>query len=534
MSNLANTSNYHWQALRLFNLYRVILALGFITLVFFDIDISFLGIFDTTLYEKSTITYVILSAFFLLLSLVYKKHYAWQANGPIFVDIVAITLIMHASGGLITGIGILLIVIVAAHSLLVPGKLSFFSAAFATLGLLMEQSYTVLVLNNPINVYSQVGLLGIVIFATSFVTNLLSQRARKSQIIVESQAQLLATSQQLNAYIVSAMHAGVLVLDNQYHIRLINLAAKKLLGINDDKILVDINNLPDPFSQYVKDHLQQGKTYPPLQMYANGPQVRLTFHALGKPHSIGTLIFIYNVQEETRQAQDLKLASLGHLTANIAHELRNPLGAASHAAQLLAESQQLSQDDFHLVKMIKESCDRMNVVIQNVLSLSGRKATKIQTIKLIPWLKQFIKDLVIPHIPTPLVTLDYEDEDITIQADPSQLTQILIILCENGLRYSLRKTKKATLLLRVNVTPNDAVCIDVIDQGDGVAVNVAKHIFEPFFTTENTGSGLGLYIAKELSEMNGARLSHQSIMDGYQFRLTIPNPEDTWHNQQPW
>ncbi|MBS0287755.1 MAG: hypothetical protein JSR17_10695 [Proteobacteria bacterium] len=529
------TSNYQWQALRLFNLYRVILALGFCALFVFDIDISFLGVFETSLYEKSTLTYLLLSVFFLLLSLRNQKYYAWQANGPIFIDIISIVVIMHASGGMITGIGILLIVIVAAHSLLVPGKLSFFSAALATLSLLVEQSYTVLILNNPINVYSQVGFLGVVIFATSFVTNLLAQRARKTQIIVESQAQLLATSQQLNAYIVSAMHAGVLVLDEKYHIRLINLAAKKLLGIDHDKILTDIKDLPTLFSEYVKNYLQQGKTYPPAQMYVNGPEVRLNFHLLGQHQSsIGTLIFIYNVQEETRQAQDLKLASLGHLTANIAHELRNPLGAASHAAQLLAESQNLTEDDFHLVRMIKDSCDRMNVVIQNVLSLSGRKASKIQRINLIPWLKQFIKELVIPHIPHPIVTLDYSNEDITIQADPSQLTQILIILCENGLRYSLRKTQKATITLRVNTKANDGVYLDIIDQGEGVSENVAKHIFEPFFTTEQTGSGLGLYIAKELSEMNGARLSHQPIIDGYQFRLTIPNQEDAWHNQQPW
>ncbi len=533
---VGKTSPYHWQALRLFNLYRVILSLGFLTLTVFEVDISFLGVFDDSLYRKVAFTYCFLSILFFFISTIIRKFYAWQANGPIFVDIVAIVMLMHASGGLITGIGILLIVIVAAHSLLVPGKLSLFSAATATMGLLIEQSYTVLVQNNPINVYSQVGLLGIVIFATSFLTNLLSLRARKSQQIVENQAQLLATSQQLNAHIVSAMHAGVLVLDNHLHIRLINSAAKKLLGLEHALPLIDINSLPGVFKSCVIAWQQHpGKQFVPQEMAPNGPQVRLSFHPLGKPLPVGILIFIYNASEEARQAQDLKLASLGHLTANIAHELRNPLGAASHAAQLVAESQHLSNDDAHLVKMIKDSCDRMNVVIQNVMSLSVRKPAKTQEITVVPWLQQFIKEQVFPQFPHPQIKLEYNRDDITIFVDPSQLTQILIILCENGLRYSLKKTGFATLTLRIKAAQNsEAIYIDIIDEGEGVPENAVKHIFEPFFTTESTGSGLGLYIAKELGEMNGVRLSHMPVMEGCQFRITIPYQEESWRNQPLW
>ncbi len=531
---IGKTSSYHWQALRLFNLYRIILSLGFLAVILFDVDISLLGVFNDALYQKISLSYCLLSLLILLISVSTKKYYAWQANTPIFIDIIAIVMLMHASGGLITGIGILLIVIVAAHSLLVPGKLSLLSAATAVIALLLEQSYTVIVQNNPISVYTQVGLLGIGIFATSIFTNLLSLRARKSQIIVESQAQMLATSQQLNAYIVSAMHAGVLVLDNHLHIRLMNQAAKKLLGLTHDFPLTNIDSLPALFKDCLIAWQRQGKQFTAQEIAPNGPQVRLTFHPLGKPLPVGTLIFIYNATEEAREAQNLKLASLGHLTANIAHELRNPLGAASHAAQLVAESQHLSEDDAHLVKMIKDSCDRMNVVIQNVMSLSGRKPSKTQEIKLIPWLEQFIKEQVFPQFPRPQVTLEYDKDNITIFADPSQLTQILIILCENGLRYSLRKTGFASLKLRIKAPDNtEAIYIDIIDKGEGIPENAVRHIFEPFFTTENTGSGLGLYIAKELSEMNGARLTYMPVVEGCQFRITVPNQEGTWHNQQP-
>ncbi len=530
-----HTSSYHWQALRLFNLYRVILSLGFLAVVLFNVDISFVGIYAKSLYEYTAFSYFFFSLLFLTLSAKTKTYYSWQANGPIFIDIIAIILLMHSSGGLVTGIGILLVVIVAAHSLLVPGRLSFLSAALAVIGLLCEQSYTILSQNISTNIYTQVGILGIVIFATSIVTNLLASRARTSQIMVENQAQLLATSQQLNAHVVSAMHAGVLVLDSHLRIRLINQAAKKLLGLNQDQLLSDINALPVAFQNCVFAWQHHGKFSPTQQMTPNGPEVRVTFHPLGKPLPVGTLIFIYNASEETRQAQDLKLASLGHLTANIAHELRNPLGAASHAAQLLAESQHLSEDDAHLLSMIKNSCDRMNEVIQNVLSLSGRKPANPQHIKLIPWLRQFIREFIAPQIQDHEILLDYEDENISLYADPSQLTQILIILCENGLRYSLQKTGQAQLCLSIKAPANaDVVYIDVIDKGIGISSTIAKHIFEPFFTTEKTGSGLGLYIAKELSEMNGIRLAHIPVMEGCQFRLTVPYQEDSWQNQQPW
>ncbi len=529
------TSTDHWQALILFNLYRVVLAIGFVAIVLFHVEVSFVGVFDENIYSKVTVSYLIASICFFWISLFIRKNYGLQANGPIFVDIISIILIMHACGGVVSGIGILLIVSIAAHSLIMPGKTSFLSAATATLGLLIQQSYTVLTQDNPTSVYTQAGLLGLAIFVTSCVTNFLSLRIRKSQLIVKDQAQQLATSQQLNAYIVSAMNAGVLVLDNNENIRLINLAAIKLLGLSSEKQFTHLQDLPTIFVDSVHTNKKQGKTIGSRQMAENCPEVRLSFHPLGQPLPMGELIFIFNAAEETQQAQDLKLASLGHLTANIAHELRNPLGAASHAAQLVAESNALSEEDYQLVKMIKDSCDRMNVVIQNVLSLSGRKASLRQEINLIPWLEQFIQNLVIPQIPNPKIHLSFERDDIVVHVDPSQLTQILIILCENGLRYSLRHINEALLQLKIKTTPaNDAILIDVIDHGEGVPAQIAKHIFEPFFTTEQTGSGLGLYIAKELSQMNGARLTHNAVSEGYQFRITIPYQEtSSWHNPQP-
>lgn len=525
----SDLQDYLWQSLQLFNLYRVLLAIGFVSLTKFNLDAQFFGVVDKPLYQQACIGYSAASLFFLMCSVFFKRAYAFQANIPIFIDVVALIVLMHATGGIISGVGILLIVIVAAHSLLFPGKYSLLSAAIAAILLIFEHSYSFLSQKVAINQFTQVGLLGCAILVTSLVTNLLSLRVRRSQLIVESQAQQLATSQQLNAHIISAMHAGVLVFDQQYNIRLINVAARMFLDFQTTLQTNTLFELPATFQQCFADWQREGKTTLFLQITPNGPGLRLSFHPLGKGLPSGTLVFLYDLESETRQAQDLKLASLGHLTANIAHELRNPLGTASHAAQLLAESQTLSIEDQHLVKMIKQHCDRMNTVIQNVLSLSGRKPARTEAIALIPWLEQFIKELSVQNMGVPVVTLEYDKRDLMVNIDSSQLTQILINLCENGLRYSFRKNGLASLVLRVQTTDSPpTILLDVIDNGEGISSEIAKHIFEPFFSTENNGSGLGLYIAKELSQMNGTRLDYVPTPQfGTQFRLTIPQGEAT-------
>lgn len=523
----SDLQDYLWQSLQLFNLYRLLLVIGFVSLTKFNLDAQFFGVVNKVLYQKTCIFYSTASLIFLMCSVFVKRGYAFQANAPIFIDVVALIVLMHATGGIISGVGILLIIIVAAHSLLFPGKYSLLSAAVAAILLIFEHSYNYFSQQVAINMYTQVGLLGSAILMTSLVTNMLSLRVRRSQLIVESQAHQLATSQQLNAHIISAMHAGVIVFDQQFNIRLINVAARMLLDSQTALQKNTLYELPEAFQHCVAEWQSEGKSTIFLQATPNGPGLRLSFHSLGKELPSGTLVFLYDLEAETRQAQDLKLASLGHLTANIAHELRNPLGTVSHAAQLLAESQTLSVEDKKFVSMIKQHCDRMNTVIQNVLSLSGRKPARTQTIALIPWLEQFIKDLSVQNIGIPKVTVEYDKPDLLVNIDPSQLTQILINLCENGLRYSYRQHGLASLTLRVQTTETPpSVLLDVIDNGGGISKEIAKHIFEPFFTTENNGSGLGLYIAKELSQINGTRLDYIPTTEfGTQFRLTMPQGE---------
>ena len=510
-----------WQALQLFILYRFILAASFWAMLKFNILNKFFIVTNDSLYHVVSLNYFIASAIFLLMPFLIRHHYFVQINLSLFFDVPSIVLLMHACGGMSSAIGLLLMVIVAAHSLLVSERWSLFSAAFAACALIFEQVYNILKYDVPLNGLTQVGLLGTVLLISAYMINTLSIRIRLNQKKLAEHARALFEIQQLNTQIVANMNEGVIVFDNQQNIQHINAAAYQLLKFHPDREINSIKYLPKNFQQAFLAW-EAGTRH----FYFS--DIRLNFQLLGKGSSKKTLVFIYDAAQEVKRAQELKLASLGQLTANIAHELRNPLAAISHAAQLLGESSELNTQDQDFIRIIREHSNRINTIIQNVLSISSRKETHQESINLIAWLKKFAKNLSISNLPSIQFTFDHPNRDYPIKADPSQLIQVLVNLCDNGLRYSFRHTGYATLTFRIrHRLDNSAVILDIIDQGIGVSKPIIKHIFEPFFTTEKQGSGLGLYLTKELCDINHIKLEYIYQSEGGAiFRLTFPLGDD--------
>lgn len=506
-----------WQALQLFNLYRAILSFSFWIITKFNIEDKIFPITELELYRITSLSYFMLSLFFLTIPFFVHRFYYFQINLCTIVDVSAIILLMHACGGMPSGIGLLLIVLIAAHSLLVSQRWALFSAAFATIFLFFEQLYDVLKYDLPLNFFTQIGLLGSVLFISAYIVSTLAVRIRQHEIFLIEQAHQINVIQKLNMQIVNAMLEGAIVFDGEKNIQYINHAACRLLNLNASQKIESTKNLPKHFQQAF-DAWQKGKPF-------STAEIRLNFQPITKDSSAGYIAFIYDTTQEIQRAQDLKLASLGHLTANIAHELRNPLGAISHASQLLEESSTLGPEEKEFSKIIREHCNRMNTIIQNVLSISSRKKSEPSKIKLLPWLKKWVKNFSSPDFPHPKFSFKYTGQHFTVQADPSQLAQVMINLCENGLRYSFRRTEIASLTFRLQShIENSTVTLEIVDQGFGISKSVAKHIFEPFFTTEKSGSGLGLYLAKELCDMNNIRIdtlfeSHSGAI----FRLTFPS-----------
>ncbi|MGE4348234.1 MAG: nitrogen regulation protein NR(II) [Candidatus Berkiella sp.] len=529
-SDTTTPSKELWKTLQLYSIYRFILSATCLVIAYQNKLIPIFGQFSEghpTLFLHTSAAYLLFAIFNLLLSLIQKPNYSIQANVGIFLEIAFLIVIMHACGGVLSGIGLLFILLAAAHSILYPGKLSFLSAALISIGLLLEYFYAKTYGYNLLNSSNQVGLLGLIVFATSLLTNFLSLKARKNQAIILKQAKQLASSFQLNSFIVDLMQQGVIVLDSDQNIRIINLSAQKLLGIPLNEKAQRLSDLPTSFQHCVLAWLMKQKNLSPIQINPMYPKVRLDFQSIDPNNTPGLIIFIYDFQAETRKAQDLKLSSLGHLTANIAHELRNPLGAASHAAQILMESEELNQENVNLAVMIQQNCERMNQVIKNVLSISGQKSN-IKILELNRWIKENVHHLKFTQYPNAQIIFSPSEEELWVGVDPSQLMQIIVNLCENGLRYSEKKIGKPTVSLHTQsgIHPH-GVYLDIIDQGDGIPEENRDFVFEPFFTTEKTGTGLGLYLARELSQINGAHIDYCQSTLGSQFRIIFPHEINT-------
>ncbi len=487
-----------WKLLKILFIYRLILSSLYAFAFFVPETSQFLGRNNTKLFEWVSLTY---------LSLVFLHGYLVKIQWPsiclqsiIFalIDIIVIILLMHASGGLGTGLAILLIFTIVGNSLLLSLRWSLLLAAIASIALLFEQIY--LHLNNVPPAYLPAGIHGAILFSMVFFSQFLIQRARKSEALAHQRGLDIANLEQLNDYIIQHMRSGVLVIDHQFNIRHLNEAAKRLLPQTDHYLK---NSSPE-LMQLLQDWKQlPQQAIEPILFKQNQQEVLPSIYPLGNHENGGYLVFLRDMIEFKQKAQAMKLASLGRLTASIAHEIRNPLSAISHASQLLQEAEHFTTDDKKLTDIIERHTARVNKIIENILQLSRRNASQPKIFPLLPWLTHCIQMFSQGQ------TLDEKDITITIQPetlniyfDPSHLQQIIYTLCENAIKHGKLPLKFTSHQY------NDHYYLDIQDQGAIIDEEVVKHMFEPFFTTNNRGTGLGLYIAKELCELNQANLEY--------------------------
>ena len=428
---------------------------------------------------------------------------------------------MHASGGVASSVGMLLVVSIASASMLSSGLAPLFFAAIASLAVLTEHTVTFLHPSGADINYTQAGLLGIALFTTAIVAHVLARRARESEALALQRGIDLANMAQLTEYTIQQIRTGVLVVDNDYRVRLINSAAWRLLG----SPLVPVHSMLTQYCPELQQQLERwrdnnlplGTTLTPLQ---NTHELLPQFLRIGTDKPSGTLLFLEDASLATQQAQQLKLASLGRLTASIAHEIRNPLGAISHASDLLAEAPDLSEADLRLTTIIKNHTQRINTIIEDVLKLGRRDQSHLEQFPLQPWLEEFCRDFLQGEgAESEAIALHSDSPELQAYFDPNHLRQILTNLCHNGLRHAASAPNPRVELVAGNLDAEWGY-LDIIDHGPGIPEQQRAHIFEPFFTTEGSGTGLGLYIARELAVCNQAQLRYDPTTDNSsRFRL---------------
>jgi two-component system, NtrC family, sensor histidine kinase PilS len=499
-----------WRPLRLLSFYRAILA-GLLSVVFFTIgNQTSMGSTDPHLYGLTCLAYLGFSLLAGTQARLRHPGYLLQAVTQLLVDIGAIVILIYASGGPSSGLGILLLVSIATSSILLPGRLALLSAAIAAIAMMANQLYLSLQQNaiHPGD-FTQAGILGLVLFATAGLTSLLVRRIRTSEALARRRGIDLASMANLNAHIVQRMHAGIIVTNHDHTVRLMNDAARKLL---DYRYVAEGQSLENISSGLYAQLLAWRKTPEREPELLKGGKGNLLPHftLMGTADGLGGMILLEDTAAMEKQAQQIKLASLGRLTASIAHEIRNPLGAISHASQLLNEENSLNPADHRLAAIIGDNTARVNAIVENILQLSRPGVAAPQTLRIREWLERFIDDFTHSgNLPPDRIHCKVTPDDLEIHMDPSLLHQVVWNLCQNSIHHAAPgDLTEITLLAECNIgsrTPH----LDIIDNGPGIDPDMTDQIFEPFFTTHSSGTGLGLYIAREICASNQATLEYR-------------------------
>ncbi|HVC00904.1 MAG TPA: ATP-binding protein [Steroidobacteraceae bacterium] len=527
----------NWRVLGLLNLYRVLVPAALLAVDSLSRHRA-LAIDSPQIFYGATLFYL---AFGLLSTFAVRRRLATAYTQLILqaaVDLAVLMLIVYACGGVMSGLGSLFLVPVGGLAFLLPTRSALFLAALAALSMLALTIWQQLNGSVDISAYATAGVLGAVLFIVAAAASFVESRMRESEDLVRQKDIDLANLAQLSQYIVQHLRESLLVVDADDKIRLINESAAQILG--DDRAI------PNALLGEVAPRLLYGLSTwrrrerhdeaPATFVAADGARlIQPHFAPLGSKPGGPTLVFLEDTTAMAERVQQSKLAALGRLSASIAHEIRNPVGAMSHAGQLLGESPGLGADERRLTTIIRNNAERVSTIINNVLQLSRREATKPERLPLGGWLEDFLAEFAeTMQVPAqslrvaaaraganPAVHWD-AGAAIEVRFDPSHLRQVAWNLCDNALKYAADGID-----VRVGrLAPNNRPFLEVADRGPGIEPQAVDRIFEPFFTGRKGGTGLGLFIARELCQLNRAVLLYEARAGGGSvFRIVFADPQ---------
>jgi two-component system sensor histidine kinase PilS (NtrC family) len=513
-----------WLLLKVFLCYRLTLACLFIFLFYSRWGSSLISIDNNRLYLYSSYSYLIVSVISTTCIILRLTGYTLQAQLLIFTDILILTLLMHACGGVNSGMGTLLGVSIASGGLLIGGRCAMFFAALASLFVLSEQIFSNYSGSTQTASYPYAGMLGASFFTIALLSYILAQRSEQTLQLADQQKHTIIKLEELNQYIIQHLQSGIIIANKNQHIQMANEASLRLLSLS--ALPINISGISEHLSSAFETWLANPEQDFVLLQLPNRSEIHSQFMPLPTVHEFYYMIIFEDIALYNQRVQQSKLASLGRLTASIAHEIRNPLGAISHAGQLLSESSRLSIQDMRLTEIIQNNAIRVNQIIDDILQLSRRSDSRREKIYLNPWLSQYMNNFMLEQgISADTFNLLQSDEPLCAFIDPGHLKQIMDNLCLNALKYG--KPGDGPIILQT-ITFQQAPCIEVIDNGLGMNHDHISHLFEPFFTTSTSGTGLGLYISREVAELNQAKLSYH-LTEGNRscFRLCLLDANHT-------
>ncbi len=521
------------------NAFRLLIAAALLVVFTLQTDPRLFGDHKPTLFAATAAGYLV---FAILSAVMLRQRWVPEraiGTAQLFIDVLAITLLMHGSGGITSGLGTLLLIFMGASALVLPVRSTASLAVLATFAILGEQLYTQLTSDSIAVNYPAAGILSGIMLAIAFAVQPLARRIQASEALARQFGVDLKNLSELNQYIVQHLRESIVVVDADNTIRLLNSSAMRLLDSGAIVAGTPLAALFEPLAAYVADWRgdMDATSHPEFNLDSGGENTRMTAHLapLGRDGERNgpILIFLEDVSLMNARVQQSKLASLGRLSASIAHEIRNPVGAMSHAAQLLGESAGLTEDDKRLTEIIQTHSSRVSHIIDNVLQLSRRESSRPELLEIRDWLDDFADEFVRTlELQEGEFTIGEVPEALKVRMDRSHLRQVLWNLCDNAVKYASETGGIMVEIQGGRTAGHDRPYIEVLDCGLGVDEATADKIFEPFFTARSGGTGLGLYISRELCELNRATLVYLDRPGGGSiFRIVFADP-DRWDSQE--
>lgn len=505
-----------WRSLLYFNIYRLIIAgifLVSVTLNVFYGPLDF-GVQNIERFRQASAIYLLACIASLIFLWRWPRYFNAQLGAQVIVDVIVFLLLMEASGGGRSGIGLLLLVSLAAAGLVGEGRLALFYAAIASIGVLLLQVYRTLATELDPSAFLRVGVLSLAFFATALLARLLAGRVVVSEELARRRGEDLRRHLRLTTRVIAMLEDGVLVVSADGNIIQANPKARALLDLHEDDWggLARLNwDLAEDFQSWRRLAVPDRKDFSPDRK----PDLLLNAHFVDVPEADGdALVFLQDIGEAREHERRMKLAALGRLTAGIAHEIRNPLSSIRHATELLREDC-VDPATRRMHDIVFDNAERLERIVRDVLELGKRDRAVVQVVYLETYLPTFLADFVgTVRWPEERVEVAME-RPVSLRFDPSHLRQVLWNLLANAGRYASSRPGSIRI-----VAEDQPLRLAIEDDGPGVPEGEVARLFEPFHTTSKSGNGLGLYIARELCEANGFRLVYARRQAGACFVIT--------------
>ncbi|HMZ02126.1 MAG TPA: ATP-binding protein, partial [Burkholderiaceae bacterium] len=397
---------------------------------------------------------------------------------------------------------------------------------------------------------AQAGLTGAGMLAIAALTSELADRLARQEMAARSTLELARQQARLNRLMIEEMPDGVMVVDRNGRVRAANPAAIALIGAERQRRFVPFELGDQPGWKALLLALQQGfdtgtwpqagqelSLQPPAAAGAPAEErqlrVRMRFTRRQRARETEELgvLFLEDMRMLRARAQQEKLAAMGRVSAGIAHEIRNPLAAIAQANALLAED--LTEPGAaRLAQMVADNVRRLQRIVDDVLEVVPGAPLQAPVIDLGLQVEalcaEWARTAGLSASAASPLQVDGGSEPLAVRFDPEHLRRVLINLLDNALRHGSGQPQ--AVWVRVAALGPHQVSLSVASDGRPIAPDVEPYLFEPFFSTRSRGSGLGLYICRELCERYGGSIEYQPRGAGARHRnafiVTLPRLAD--------